>query len=139
MSDITQFSVFIVQIVWIPRMSICLDEFWIIVSIIQLSDFWVISYEKWKHLKYVFSFQNSIFNGIFVIKLTYPTAMFDKFFDFFFSCETQPQLLKLKTGSELRCKIGSLEKLRYFKWWVISNKNWVMRNYKPTRPLITHF
>ena len=42
------------------------------------------SYEKWKHLKYIFSFQNSVFNGIFVIKLTYPATMFDKFFEFFF-------------------------------------------------------
>ena len=82
-SDITQFSISIIQIVWVPRMSICLDEFWIIVSITQLSDFWVMSYGNWKHILGVFSFQNSIFNGIFVIKPTYPAAMFDKWIFFF--------------------------------------------------------
>ena len=84
LSDITQFSVSIIQIMWILRMSICLDEFWIIISITQFSDFLVISYGNWKHILGVFSFQNSIFNGIFVIKPTYPTTMFDKFSDFFF-------------------------------------------------------
>ena len=84
LSDITQFSVSIIQIMWVPWMSICLDEFWIIVSITQFSDFWVMSYENWKHILSVFSFQNLIFNSTFVIKPTYQAAMFDKFFDFFF-------------------------------------------------------
>ena len=114
----TQFSVSIVQILWVPRMSICLDEFWIIVSITQFSDFWVMSYGNWKHILGVFSFQNSIFNVIFVIKPTYLAAMFDKRIFFFFG-ETQLQLLKLKTGFELRCQIREFGKLRYFKWWVM--------------------
>ena len=59
LSDITQFSVSIIQIMWVPWMSICLDEFWIIVSITQFSDFWVMSYENWKHILGVFSFYNS--------------------------------------------------------------------------------
>ena len=37
-----------------------------------------------------------------------PAANFDKFFDFFFG-ETQPQLLKLKIGFELRCQTKSLK------------------------------
>ena len=36
------------------------------------------SYGNWKHILDIFSFQNSIFNDIFVIKLTYPAVMFDK-------------------------------------------------------------
>ena len=43
----------------------------VFVFIIQFSNFWVMSYENWKHILSVFSFQNSIFNGIFVIKHTY--------------------------------------------------------------------
>ena len=135
LSDITQFSISIIQIVWVPQMSICLDEFWIIVFITQSFDFWVMSYGNWKHILGVFSFQNSIFNGIFIIKPTYPaamfdkrffffiwwnpTTMFDKFFDFFFFFfgETEPQLLKLKTGSELRCQIGGLG-----NWGILSDK-----------------
>ena len=126
LSDITQFSVSIIQIMWVPWMSICLDEFWIIVSITQFSDFWVMSYENWKHILGAFSFQNSIFNGIFVIKPTYLATMFDKriffffwvkpscnvwqilYYFFFFFGETQPQLLKLKTASKLRCQTGGL-------------------------------
>ena len=97
------------------------------------------SYGNWKHILGVFSFQNSIFNGIFVIKPTYPAAMFDKwnffFFGetqpqcltnslifFFFFGETEPQLLKLKTGSELRCQIGGLG-----NWGILSDKWWVMK------------
>ena len=148
-SDITQFSISIIQIVWVPWMSICLDEFWIIVSIAQFSDFWVMSYGNWKHILGVFSFQNSIFNGIFVIKPTYPAAMFNKrifflvkpnhnvwqilWFFFFFFGETEPQLLKLKTGSELRCQIGGLGNWGILsdEWWVISDENWVITNNDP--------
>ena len=42
----------------------------VFVSITQFSDFWVMSYGNWKHILGVFCFQNSIFNGIFVIKHT---------------------------------------------------------------------
>ena len=113
------------------------------------------SYGNWKHILGVFSFQNSIFNGIFVIKPTYPAAMFDKqifffflvkpnhnvwqilWFFFFFFGETEPQLLKLKTGSELRCQTGGLRNWGILSddWWKLSNKNWVMTNYKPNGPL----
>ena len=140
LSDITQFSISIIQIVGVPQMSICLDEFWIIVFITQSFDFWVMSYGNWKHILGVFSFQNSIFNGIFVIKPTYPAAMFDKrifffylvkpnhnvwqilWFFFFFLGKTEPQLLKLKTGFELRCQIGGLG-----NWGILSDKWWVMK------------
>ena len=42
----------------------------VFVSITQFSDFWVMSYGNWKHILGVFSIQNSVFNGIFVIKPT---------------------------------------------------------------------
>ena len=42
----------------------------IFVFITQFSDFWVMSYENWKYILGVFSFQNSVFNDIFVIKHT---------------------------------------------------------------------
>ena len=44
--------------------------FLVFVSITQLSDFWVMSYGNWKHILGIFNFQNSIFNGNFVIKPT---------------------------------------------------------------------
>ena len=125
LSDITQFSISIIQIMWVPRMSIYLDEFWIIVSIIQFSDFWVMSYGNWRHILGVFCFQNSVFNGIFIIIPTYPAAMFDKQFFFFFLGETQPQLLKLKTGSELRCQTGGLG-----NWGILSDKWWKLSDDK---------
>ena len=43
----------------------------IFVSITQFSDFWVISYGNWKHILGVFSFHNSVFNGIFGINLLF--------------------------------------------------------------------
>ena len=54
--------------------------------------------------------------------------MFDKFFDFFFIFffgGNQPQLLKLKTGCDLRCQLGDLENLGILssKWWKLSNEN----------------
>ena len=55
----------------------------IFVSINQFSNFWVMSYENWKHILYVFSFQNSISSGIFVIKHTRRDLL----------SEQQPQLL----------------------------------------------
>ena len=45
--------------------------FLVFVSITQYSDFWVMSYENWKHILGVFSFHNSVFNGILVIKPIY--------------------------------------------------------------------
>ena len=45
--------------------------FWMIISVTQFSDFWVMSYGNWKHILDIFSFHNSIFNGISVIKTTY--------------------------------------------------------------------
>ena len=110
LSDIIQFSVSIIQIVWVPHMSICLDKFWIIIFITQFSNFWVMSYENWKHILGVFSFQNSVFNDIFIIKPIYLTAMFDKHIFFFL---VKPSCV--------------FEKLRYFKWWVISDENWIMK------------
>ena len=67
-------------------MSICLDEFWIIVSITQFFDFLVISYGNRKHILGVFSFYNSVFNGISVIKYTLrdPLVKSAATFDFFF-------------------------------------------------------
>ena len=58
-------------------------------SVTQFSDFWVMSYGNWKHILVVFSFHNSVFNDIFVIKHTWKdplsgsAATFDIFFSFF--------------------------------------------------------
>ena len=133
LSDIIQFSVSIIQIVWVPQMSICLDKFWIIVSITQFSNFWVMSYGNWKHILGVFSFQNSIFNSTFVIKPIYPVAMFDKQIFFFFFGETQPQLLILKTGSEFRCQTRELWPSRRLPKGVMAVhqkwKNWKLEDW----------
>ena len=89
LSDITQFTWSIIQNKWVPQMDDCLAWFWMIVSITQFSDFWVMSYENWKHILGVFSFHNSIFNGIFIIKTTYwvpwseSAVTFDPLFFFF--------------------------------------------------------
>ena len=116
------------QNMWVPqkKKKLCLDLFPVFVFITQFSHFWVISYGNWKHIWGVFSFQNSVSNSIFVIKPTYPAAMFDKWtnflFYFFFVCETQPQLLKLKNGWWVKVPNGGFGKLWYFKWRVMSNK-----------------
>ena len=58
----------------------CFQLFPVIVSITQLSDFWVISYGNRKHILTVFSFHNSIFNGISINNTTPrdpPVATFD--------------------------------------------------------------
>ena len=92
-------------------------------------------------MKIVFS---SYWNGIFVINPIYPAAIFDKSLIFFIFYWVKPsrivwqilgfffyffifillwnpaQLLKLKTGFELRL---GFEKLVYFKWWVMINYN----------------
>ena len=71
------------KLVWI---SIIL--FPVFVPITQFFDFWVMSYENWKHILAVFNFHNSVFNDIFVIKQTWrdplvrSTAPFDPFFSF---------------------------------------------------------
>ena len=65
LSNITQFFVSIIQIVWVSQMNICLDEFWIIVSIIQFFNFWMMSYENWKHILSIFSFQKLSFEWYF--------------------------------------------------------------------------
>ena len=60
--------------------------FSVFVFITQFSDFWTMSYGNWKHILGVFSFQNSVFNGIFVIKHTLrdpPAATFDSLSFFF--------------------------------------------------------
>ena len=139
LSIITQFSVSIIQIVWVLRMSICLDEFWIIVFITQLSDFWVMSYGNWKHILNIFDFQNLVFNGIFVIKLTYPAAMFDKriclfyflfwwnpaamfdkFSDFFFW--NPAATFKVEIWVCVNLPNRGLE-----NWGILSVENWVMK------------
>ena len=51
------------NVVWIS-----ITLFPVFVSITQFSDFWVMSYGNWKHILGVFSFHNSISNGILVIK-----------------------------------------------------------------------
>ena len=53
------------KFVWIS-----ITLFPVFVFITQLSDFWVMSYGNWKHILGVFSFQNLVFNGIFVITPT---------------------------------------------------------------------
>ena len=57
----------------------------VFVSITQFSDFWVMSYGNWKHILGVFSFHNSVFYSIFVIKHTQRDPLL----------EQQPQLLTL--------------------------------------------
>ena len=63
----------------------------VFISITKFSDFLVMSYGNWKHILGVFSFHNSVFNGISVIKHTMrgplirSTATFDPFFFSLFS------------------------------------------------------
>ena len=47
----------------------------VFISITQFSYFWMMSYGNWKYILGVFSFQNSIFNRIFVIKHTFMGPM----------------------------------------------------------------
>ena len=54
------------KVVWI-----FITLFPIFISITQFSDFWLMGCGNWKHILTVFSFHNSVFNGIFVIKITY--------------------------------------------------------------------
>ena len=71
------------KLVWI---SIIL--FPVFVPITQFFDFWVMSYENWKHILAIFNFHNYVSNDIFVIKQTWrdplvrSAAPFDPFFSF---------------------------------------------------------
>ena len=59
----------------------------VFVSIIQFSDFWVMSYGNWKHILGVFSFHNSVSNDILVIKHTWRDPLLKvsrNFWPFFF-------------------------------------------------------
>ena len=53
------------KLVWIS-----ITLFSIFVFITQFSDFLMMSYGNWKHILCIFSFHNSIFNGISIIKPT---------------------------------------------------------------------
>ena len=66
LSNISQFSVFIIQIVWVPRRSSCLDEFPVIVFMIQSLKKPDHSHGKWKQVKPILITQNLIFSGMFV-------------------------------------------------------------------------
>ena len=50
---------------------VCLEMFSVFVSITQFSDFWVMSYENWKHILGVFKLSKLSFHGILIIKHTY--------------------------------------------------------------------
>ena len=71
------------KLVWIS-----ITLFPVFVSITQFSDFWVMSYGNWKHILAVFSFHDSVFNCIFVIKHTWkdPLVRSAAPFDIFFFC-----------------------------------------------------
>ena len=138
---------------WVSRKSTCLDEFWIIVSITQLSDFWVMTYGNWKHILGVFSFHNSIFNGISVIKhtlmgpLVKSTVTVDSFFFFslgsviffslfffffFFQWVRWVWVLGVEGKKKKKVKAapsdryGAYKQLKNIKWWQVSNgAKWV--------------
>ena len=60
----------------------------VFVSITQFFDFWVMNYANWKHILGIFSFHNSVFNGILVIKHTRRDPLVRvscNFWPFFFS------------------------------------------------------
>ena len=61
--------------------------FQVFISITQFSDFLVMNYENWKHILSIFSFHNSVFNSIFVIKHTWKDPLVRvsrNFWPFFF-------------------------------------------------------
>ena len=66
-----QFPSSITQNWWVPQLSSVFGCILVFISITQFFDFWVMSYRNWKHILSVFSFHNSVSNGILVIKLTY--------------------------------------------------------------------
>ena len=60
----------------------------VFISITQFFDFWVMSYENWKHILGVFNFHNSVSNDILVIKYTWRDPLVRvscNFWPFFFS------------------------------------------------------
>ena len=136
--SITYNSVFIIhnsKMVWDSWLNACLDFVFSFVSITQFSYFWVMSYGNWKHILGVFSFQNSVFNRIFVIKPTYLAAMFDKwifffffvkpshnvwqilwFFFFFFFLGKPAATFEVENWVWFKVSIRKLRKFRYFKW-----------------------
>ena len=73
LSLIILFLSLITQKWWDPVMrslfGFCFQLFLVFVSITQFYDFWVMSYGNWTHFR-CFQFQNSVFNGIFIIKHT---------------------------------------------------------------------
>ena len=73
LSLIILFPSLITQKWWDPVMrslfGFCFQLFLVFVSITQFYDFWVMSYGNWTHFR-CFQFQNSVFNGIFIIKHT---------------------------------------------------------------------
>ena len=98
--------------------------FLVFVYVTQFSDFLVMGYGNWKHILGVFSFHNSVFNGIFVVKLTI-LSLFSRniwllgFFEFFSSFETKP------------CRISWLFSFFFWnksngrtEWWVPNRWGW---------------
>ena len=69
LSDITQFFVFIIQIVWVPWMSICLDEFRITIFMTEWLKKMGVSEGKWKQISTVFETQKLKLSGKFVNKM----------------------------------------------------------------------
>ena len=98
---------------------------WVLDHCFHHSIFWFLSYENWKHILGVFSFQNLIFICIFVIKLTYQAAMFDKFYKFFFFFWWNPATtFEVENWVWVKVPNRGFEKLRYFKWWLMKIKWW---------------
>ena len=108
---------------------------WVLDHCFHNSILWFLSDELWKlktHFRF-FQFPNSVFNGIFIIKRTYPTTMFDKriylfiFFLFFFFWWNPAATFEVENWVWVKVPNRGFGKLRYFKWWV-------MTNYKPNKP-----
>ena len=86
----------------------------VFVSITQFFDFWVMSYGNWKHIKYVFSFQNSISNGIFIIKPTNfetSASMFDFWVILFYFILFWN---KVTAGLSDDCQVGGVWEIEVF-------------------------
>ena len=93
-------------------------------SLFPSHDFLFWSDELWKlkiHLG-VFSFQNSVFNDIFVIRPTYPAATFE-----------------VENWVWVKVRNRGFGKLRYFKWWVMKIEWWQITNQTgPNYPIIKY-
>ena len=74
----------------------------------------MMNYGNWKHILDVFSFQNSVFNSIFVIKRTYPTTMFDKRI-FFLGWWNPAATFEVENWVWVKVSNGGFGKLSYFK------------------------